>query len=99
MVTFCFSITVKLQFMNEAPELGYQKDWSAIHKKDDPDFSEWGEKKKFYFMGLNGAIYGRMEVKFIAYYNKVGVVDAKYWVNPNGSRNLQYDPKKRIWPQ
>ncbi len=83
-------------FLNEAPKDGYLLSWSKSHKKTDPQFSEWGGKKNFYIQGLNGSVYGRMEVEFVAYYNDVGVVDAKWWLNPNGSRNLQYDRSKRI---
>jgi len=88
-------------FMNEAPESNYLRVWNAEHRKEIAGFGK-RDKRKFYLKGLNGNIYGRMEVEFIAYYsrkptlNGVGVIDAKYWINPNGSRNLQYDPSKRI---
>ncbi len=86
-------------FMNEAPVEGYFSQWGVSYKKSDPKFSEWGGKRKFYIKGLGGPIYGRMEVEFIAYYRNVGVVDAKYWINPKGSRNLQFDPSMIIYPE
>ncbi len=87
-------------FMNEAPEADYQTMWVSEHKKSDPNFGKWGGKRKFYVKGLNGKVYGRIEVKFAAYYGNRdithGVIDAKYWINPSSSRNLQYDRSKRI---
>lgn len=91
-------------FMNEAPLSGYQRVWEVEHRKKQDRFSK-RDKRNLYLKTLNGNVYGRMEVEFIAYYGYkptakgVGVVNAKYWINPNGSRNLQYDPSKRIHPK
>ena len=91
-------------FMNQAPEEGYTGVWSASHRKGEKGFSR-DDNNKFYFTALNGAIYGRMEVTIRAYYGHrptsagLGYVGIKYWLNPNGSRNLQYDPSKRIRPR
>jgi len=85
-------------FMNEAPEGGYESVWSLEMKKSEPDYQR-DAKRKFYLKSRNGKVFGRLEFEFIPLYNKDSVIDAKWWLNPNGSRNLQYDPKKRIWPQ
>ena len=84
-------------FMNEAPKDGYLSSWSKSYKKTDPQFTDFDKVRKFYVKGLNGSVYGRMEVRFITFYGgNFGVMKAKYWLNPNGSRNLQYDRSKRI---
>jgi len=85
-------------FMNEAPESGYELVWSKAYAKGTEGFTDEG-RKKFYFRSGNN--YGRLEVNYVAYYKKgiAGILRIKYWINPNGSRNLQYDPAKRIYPK
>jgi len=86
------------KFMNEAPLGGYMSNLSYEYKKDNKDFSD-DIRKKFYLKARNGQVYGRLECRIHPYYNDIVAVDIKYWINTNGSRNLQYDPKKRIYPK
>jgi hypothetical protein len=83
------------KFMNEAPLGGYMSNLSYEYKKDNKDFSD-DIRKKFYLKARNGQVYGRLECRIHPYYNDIVAVDIKYWLNPNGSRNLQYDRSKRI---
>jgi hypothetical protein len=82
-------------FMNEAPKSGYEPEWKLVMDKAD---SNWRSEvsKKFYLKSRNGDVYGRMELTIIPLYNKNCRVNAEWWLNPNGSRNLQYDRSKRI---
>ncbi len=83
------------EFMNEAPLDGYISNLSYEYKKGEKDFSD-DIRKKFYLKARNGEVYGRLECRIHPYYNDIVAVDIKYWLNPNGSRNLQYDRSKRI---
>lgn len=87
-------------FMNEAPLEGYLPILSYQYKKSDKGFSN-DIRKKFYIKARNGQVYGRLECRIHPYYGRDNIVavDIKYWINPNGSRNLQYDSKKRIYPK
>jgi len=75
-------------FMNEAPKFGYQKKWRLEMKADDSDY-QFEAKRKFYLKSRNGKVYGRLEFEFIPIYNDQSVINARWWLNPNGSRNLQ----------
>lgn len=84
-------------FMNEAPENGYKRVWDIAFAKDEEGYRRQTNWKKFYLESQHGKTYGRLEIKFWPYFNdKESMVHIKYWANPNSSRNLQYDPTKRI---
>lgn len=80
-------IETKDALMYEAPETGYQSKWTANIKRDS---SEWTTtlKRKFYLRAHNGQIYARLEIKFFPFYGGKTLVKVKYWLNPQGSRNL-----------
>lgn len=82
-------------FMNEAPESGYQRDWIFEMKRSNPNY-RFQVSKKFYLKSRDGKVFGRLEFDFIPIYNEQSVINAKWWLNPNGSRNLQYEPSKRM---
>lgn len=83
-------------FMNEAPNEGYIPSWDISFKKGAPGFRTEVEKH-FYVKSRNGKAYSKVEMRFLPYYkDDVDVIEIKAWLNPNGSRNLQYDPSKRI---
>ncbi len=84
-------------FMNEAPEAGYSSSWSMDYKKNASNYKRKTSWEKFYLKSRN-RLYIRLEMEIIPYFNdKEAAIDMKIWMNPNGSRNLQYDPKKRIY--
>lgn len=85
-------------FMNEAPEEGYKGSWQIRFTKDSPDYQS-RVNKKFYVKSKGGNHYSRIEVELIPHYRTHSAMGIKYWLNPNGSRNLQYDPSKRIYPK
>ena len=51
----------------------------------------------FYFKSKNGKNYGRFKLEVVAYKNgKTTVRIQDILINPNGSRNLEFDPDKNI---
>ena len=63
--------------------------------KDRPDWNE--SKERFlYFKSRGGRIYGRMKVGVYAFFDPPIAVTIDTWVNPNCSRNLEFDPNKTI---
>jgi len=85
------------ELMYEAPLDGYKQKLVVGFKADDPMFAQ-SEKGSFYIKSRGGT-YGRVEMDFIPKYNDLCAIKMKWWINPNGSRNLLYDPKKRIYPK
>ena len=83
---------------NLAPESGYQK--SLTIKSTDQD-NPWDRPvRRAYYRGKNGEEYAAFRLGIDIGSNKTGskiyVTLADLRINPNGSRNLEYDPSKRI---
>jgi hypothetical protein len=78
------------EFMYQAPESGYQPRYEYTMSPTNPNWRET-VKKNFYVKSRNGQVYGRMEVEVIASYKDKAVFNVKYYANPAGSRNLEYD--------
>ena len=75
----------------EAPAEGYQPSLTL----DFPtNMAGWTDqfKKSFYFKSENGKTYGRMTIEM----NNRGRLALEIYANPNGSRNLEFDPQKQI---
>ncbi len=85
------------EFMFVAPESGYQQSFEVKMSKDDPQW-RLELKKKFYVKSRAGKLYASVEVDIISQYNQEAAIDVKAFVNPFGSRNLEYDPEKQIKP-
>ena len=75
-------------FMYLAPELGYAAKFDFLF---DTSRSSWTYtvKKSFYIKTRGGQTYGRINIEVFPHYKNQGVLDIKWSVNPNGSRNLQ----------
>ena len=85
----------RLEF--EAPESGYQPEILYRHDVADPNYV--GQLKKLFFLKLrNGTAYARIDVELIGMWNDSSAVFMKSWVNPRGSRNLEFDPKLQLLP-
>lgn len=81
------------EFMFEAPEEGYLPKYSYRFDADSPDWQS--EVRKNYFVRSgNGANYARLEIKFMPRYQQNAAVRVRFFVNPTGSRNLEYPPNK-----
>ncbi|HTY88032.1 MAG TPA: hypothetical protein VMB80_11245 [Candidatus Acidoferrum sp.] len=76
------------EFMYLAPESGYAPEARMELAATD---SAWTPlvKKRFFIRSRNGQVYGQMQVEINSIYNDHSVIEIRYAVNPNGSRNLQ----------
>jgi hypothetical protein len=86
------------QYLNEAPAEGYQ---SGISQELRGANREWSEvvRKTFFLKSRNGNQFARVIAEVHANYQGAAVFSLRYLVNPSGSRNLEYDPTKRIAPK
>jgi hypothetical protein len=75
-----------------APEVGYETEiqWDML-----AGAPGWQRilTKNYYFRFGSPPKYGRMEIRING---SSPVVDVNYWLNPSGSRNLEFDPKKQV---
>ena len=83
------------EFMLQAPEDGYQP---VIHIGYNAPDANWRseERRKFYLRSRAGKFYTRLETTIIPEYNNKGAIDLNYYLNPDKSRNLEYDKSKEI---
>jgi hypothetical protein len=77
------------EFMNLAPETGYER---AYELKSGKDAASWRDEivKNFFVKTRNGTVFSRLKIEAMANYNGKGVFNLEYFVNTNGSRNLSY---------
>jgi len=83
-------------YPNEAPLAGYQ---SMVTYMFLTNAFQWSSTATpyLYFKSKDGKVFGRMNVEITADYQPPPTVfRADILANPAGSRNLEYDPKKRI---
>lgn len=87
---------VRELYPNEAPVDGYTPQWSI----DMPAVaSDWHSSltRNFYVKLRGGKTYGRVQVEITADYEPPPTgLTVEAFVNPSGSRNLEFDPKKVI---
>ena len=74
-----------------APEGGYQEEVSFNGFAKDPDWKPLVDLTEEFFVRFADATYGRIEVRAAP-----GGFYYESYYNPTGSRNLEYDPAKRI---
>jgi len=84
------------EFMYVAPEHGYQPTLQFKMAADDPHWT--GDKGlEAYLTSQNGKRYARMKVLLDTSYEPPPTgLTIEVWMNPNGSRNLEYDPALQI---
>jgi len=82
-------------YLNEAPQGGYQLSYEVNMSSTD---TNWQEEitKVFFLKTRNGHVYGHLSVTVIPNYNDVSVFKIESFINPAGSRNLEFDPQKQI---
>ena len=83
-------------FLYRAPDSGYEPGYEVIM---DPAASKWKDqvKRQFYVKSRGGKVYASVEVTvFPNYDGQMGRFRVNYLANPAGSRNLEYDPAKKI---
>ena len=88
--------TITNLYPNEAPVAGYQPSLTL----DFPaDMVGWKKEinNSYYFKSKGGQVYGRIAVHILADRPQPPTYfDAEIYANPAGSRNLEFDPQKRI---
>lgn len=78
------------EFMNQAPETGYLPQWVIEMKEEDPHWKD-SVSKSLYFKTGDGK-YGRLHVDLTTDFQPPpAALDFEVFLNPSGSRNLQYD--------
>ena len=82
------------EFMATAPADGYQPQWTFSQKTDDEKYQS-EVQTKFYVKTGDGK-YARVEIRIIPEYNETAAVDLTVYMNPSGSRNLEFNPDKAI---
>ena len=81
------------EFMFEAPEAGYEQTYSYRFRVSDPEWkSQLG--RKYFVRARNGQLHGRLELDFIPKYQNSAAIAVHFYVNPTGSRNLEYQPNE-----
>ena len=84
------------QFAFIAPEIGYNP-ITVTENAADPSW-QGGWKAQLFVQSRAGKIYSRLEATIVPDYSENAAIDMKYFVNPAGSRNLEFDPSKAIQP-
>ena len=91
-------IETKDAFLYRAPESGYETGYEFIM---DPIKSTWSDKliKRFYVRSRGGRVYAGINLQVLSNFShdgKTAYIEIDYLANPAGSRNLEYDPAKKI---
>jgi hypothetical protein len=86
-------IEAQEEFMNRAPESGYQSLYEVAISANDPKWSDRATRR-LYLKSNDGKIYARLETEIFANYQNNSVFSIKFYANPNGSRNLEYDTRQ-----
>jgi len=50
-----------------------------------------------HFKSRNGQVYGHFSIDISPYYNDTSALDIEYYINPAGSRNLEWDGKIQVY--
>lgn len=82
-------------FMYQAPASGYESSWNFSKKAGEEDYTREVDPK-FYLKSRDGAAYGRMELRIKSNSREKSAILIYYWLNPSGSRNLEYDPLQNV---
>lgn len=86
-------IETNSDFMFPAPEAGYNN----VELGQEASGPRWrsGATFSFFFKSRN-KIYGQFKAGVYPKYRTNAAIDLNYYVNPSGSRNLEFDPAKEI---
>jgi len=83
-------------YPNEAPAEGYESEITFDFPTNIPNWT-YSFTRSFFFKSQNGQFYGRISVNVMANFQPPPTLfDAEIYVNPSGSRNLEFDPSKQI---
>lgn len=87
-------IETKDEMMNLAPEKGYAPRYELRMDPAEPDWVP--QLKKQFYLFSRGKLYTRFTVEFLPDYNDKSVFAIKYFLNPTGSRNLEFDERQLL---
>jgi hypothetical protein len=82
-------------YLNEAPARGYQPTFAIHMPPSDPAWRAYAEQT-FYLKSRNGQAYGHFHVKIYPESHDGASLEIESYVNPSGSRNLEFDPAKQV---
>jgi hypothetical protein len=84
-------------YLNEAPESGYDQQYKINMLSSDPKWQGWQIEKTFYLKSRSGQVYGHFHLEIIPDYNDTSALNIEYYINPSGSRNLEWDGKIQVY--
>lgn len=82
-------------YLNEAPENGYEQKHEIKSSASDPQWQSQIEET-FFLKSRSGQAYGHFHITVIPLYRDTAVFKIDSYINPSGSRNLEFDPAKQI---
>lgn len=85
------------EFMFEAPADGYVNQVRVEQRDGSPDYQSQ-TYRNYYVRLADGKTFARIETHVFSRYNEGAAVNVTVYLNPSGSRNLEYDPAKAIRP-
>jgi hypothetical protein len=89
-------------YLNEAPESGYQRQYKVngcvTNYNEFQGYSLDRQDLKFFLKSRGGQVYGHFDILgFYPYPPKeMAALRIEFYINPSGSRNLEFDPAKQI---
>lgn len=84
----------RFQFL--APESGYQPRYELVMNPSDPQWKPRVQGKTFFLRSRGGKVFALLHVDIFSDADHVAALRIDYLANPAGSRNLEFDPAKKI---
>ena len=83
-------------YLNEAPATGYQGEYRLDMNPANPRWRGWDEQRTFFFKSQDGKHYGHIRIRINPDHRDGASLEVDSFMNPAGSRNLEFDPAKQI---
>lgn len=83
------------EFMFVAPDAGYESSLVIRQQAGTPNY-ERQASRNYYVRLADGRTYARLNAEIRPKYNDDGAIDITLFLNPSGSRNLEFDDNKRL---
>jgi hypothetical protein len=88
-------------YLNEAPGDGYQRQYQMVRYATNVlNYSTWPlyrTDRTFYLKSRGGQVYGHFQIKELEPdYRGKAALRIESFINPSGSRNLEFDPAKQL---
>lgn len=89
-------------YLNEAPEIGYQQQYQVIRYATNvvnySTYPLYRTDRTFFLKSRGGQVYGHFHINELEpdYRGGMAALRIEYYINPAGSRNLEFDPAKQI---